>query len=67
MNLKGRDYEGVDWFQVATNRVQSVQTSTEAHTASYPMGTVGPFPGRKERPGRHTDHSLSSNAEVMNE
>jgi hypothetical protein len=28
-----------------------VQTSSEVHPASYPMGTVGPFPGGKTRPG----------------
>jgi hypothetical protein len=28
-----------------------VQTSSEAHAASYPMGTGGPFPGDKGRLG----------------
>jgi hypothetical protein len=28
-----------------------------AHPASYPMGTGGPFPGSKARPGRDADHS----------
>jgi hypothetical protein len=29
-----------------------VQTGSGAHPASYPMGTGGPFPGSKARPGR---------------
>jgi hypothetical protein len=37
-----------------------VQTGSEAHPASYPMGTGGPFPGGKARPGRDYDHSPSS-------
>jgi len=28
------------------------------------MGTGGPFPGRKARPGRDADHSSPSSAEV---
>jgi hypothetical protein len=35
--------------------------------ASYPMGTGGPFPGSKARPGRDADHSPPSSAEVKNE
>jgi hypothetical protein len=31
------------------------------------MGTGGPFPGGKERPGRDADHSPPSGAEVENE
>jgi hypothetical protein len=34
-----------------------VQTGSEAHTASCTMGTGGPFPGGKARPGRDADHS----------
>jgi hypothetical protein len=34
-----------------------VQTGSEAHPASCPMGTGGPFPGGKARPGRDADHS----------
>jgi hypothetical protein len=34
-----------------------VQTRSEAHPASYPMGTKGPFPSGKTRQGRHADHS----------
>jgi hypothetical protein len=43
-----------------------VQTGSEAHPASYPMGTGGPFPGGKARPGRDADHSPPSSAEVKN-
>jgi hypothetical protein len=39
-----------------------VQTSSEAHSASYPLGTVG-----KALPGRDADLSPPSTAEVMNE
>jgi hypothetical protein len=42
-----------------------VQTGSEAHPVSYPMGTGGPFPGGKARPGRDADHS--SSAEVKYE
>jgi hypothetical protein len=31
------------------------------------MGTGGPFPGGKARPGRDADHSPQSSAEVVNE
>jgi hypothetical protein len=30
----------------------------------HPMGTGGPFPGGKARPGRDADHSPPSSAEV---
>jgi hypothetical protein len=36
-----------------------VQTGSGAHPASYLMGTGGPFPGGKARPGRDADHSLT--------
>jgi hypothetical protein len=36
----------------------------EAHPASFPMGTGSPFPGGKARPGRDSDHSPPSSAEV---
>jgi hypothetical protein len=42
------------------------QTSSEAHPASYPMGTRGPFSGDKPRPGRDADHSPTSSTEVLN-
>jgi hypothetical protein len=44
-----------------------VQTGSRAHPASCPMGTGGPFPRAKARPGRDADHQLSSSAEVENE
>jgi hypothetical protein len=44
-----------------------VQTGSEAHPASWTMGTGGPFPGVKARPGRDADHSPPSSAEVENE
>jgi hypothetical protein len=44
-----------------------VQTGSEAHPASYPMGSGCPFPGGKARPGRDADHSPPSSAEVKNE
>jgi hypothetical protein len=37
--------------------VACVQTGSEAHPASCTMGTGGPFPGDKARPGRDADHS----------
>jgi hypothetical protein len=33
------------------------QTGSGAHPASCTMGTGGPFPGGKARPGRDADHS----------
>jgi hypothetical protein len=44
-----------------------VQTSSEAHPASYTMGTGGSILRTKERPGRNADHSRPSSAEVKNE
>jgi hypothetical protein len=44
-----------------------VQTGSGAHPASCPMGTGGPFPRGKARPGRDADHSPPSSAEVVNE
>jgi hypothetical protein len=44
-----------------------VQTGSEAHPASYPMSTGGPFSGGKARPGRDADHSPPSSAEVKYE
>jgi hypothetical protein len=44
-----------------------VQTGSGAHPASCTMGTGGPFPGAKARPGRDTDHSPPSSAEDVNE
>jgi hypothetical protein len=44
-----------------------VQTDSGAHPASCTMGTGGPFPGLKARPGRDADHSPPSSAELVNE
>jgi hypothetical protein len=44
-----------------------VQSGSGTHPASCTMGTGGPFPGGKARPGRDADHSPPSNAEVENE
>jgi hypothetical protein len=44
-----------------------VQTGSGAHPASCTMGTGGPFPGGKSRPGRDLDYSNPSTAEVVNE
>jgi hypothetical protein len=44
-----------------------VQTGSGAHPASCTMGTGDSFPGGKARPGRDTDHSPPSSAEVKNE
>jgi hypothetical protein len=44
-----------------------VQTGSGAHPASCTMGTGGPFPGGKARPGRDADHSPASSGEVENE
>jgi hypothetical protein len=43
------------------------QAIVTAHPASYPVGSGGPFPGGKARPGRDADHSPPSSAEVKNE
>jgi hypothetical protein len=44
-----------------------VQTGSEVHPDSCPMGTRGPFPGGKARPGRDADHLTPSSSEVKNE
>jgi hypothetical protein len=44
-----------------------VQTGSGVHPDSCTMGTGGPFPGSKSRPGRDADHSPLSIAEVENE
>jgi hypothetical protein len=40
-----------------------VQTGSEAHPVSYPVGTRGSFPGVKQ-PGHEADHSPPSSPEV---
>jgi hypothetical protein len=44
-----------------------VQTGSDAHPASCTVGTGGPFPGGKARPGSDANHSPTSSAEVENE
>jgi hypothetical protein len=44
-----------------------VKTGSGAHPDFCTMGTGGPFPGGKARPGRDADHSPPSSAEVVNE
>jgi hypothetical protein len=44
-----------------------VQTGSGAHPVSCTMGTVGPFPEAKARPGRDADHSPLPSSEVENE
>jgi hypothetical protein len=44
-----------------------VQASSGAHPASCTIGTEGPLPETKSRPGRDADHSPPSSAEVENE
>jgi hypothetical protein len=44
-----------------------VQTSSEGHPASYPMGTDGSFPEGKAWPGSDADHPPLSSTEVKNE
>jgi hypothetical protein len=44
-----------------------VQIGSGTHPAYCTMGTGGPFPGGKARPGRDADHSSLSSAEVENE
>jgi hypothetical protein len=44
-----------------------VQTGSGVHPASCTMGTGGPFPRDKARPGSDADHSPPCSAEVVNE
>jgi hypothetical protein len=44
-----------------------VQPGSGAHSASWTVGTEGPFPEAKARPGRDADYSPPSSAEVENE
>jgi hypothetical protein len=44
-----------------------VQTCSEAHPASYIMGTGSPFSGGKERSGRDAQHSPPSSTDIHNE
>jgi hypothetical protein len=42
-----------------------VQTGPGAHPDSCTVGTGGSFPGGKAGPGRDSDHSPPSSAEIM--
>jgi hypothetical protein len=57
----GLDYREIDFRSPAEARDFSsnlcVQTGSGAHSTSYPLGTGGPLPGGKTRPGRDADHS----------
>jgi hypothetical protein len=57
-----RSQAGADDFSYSL----CVQTGSGAHPASCTMGTGGPFPGGKARPGRDANHSPPSCAEVVN-
>jgi hypothetical protein len=64
-----------DWTTVVRSPTEAedfssclyVQTGSAARPASCKMGTRGPFPGSKARPGRDADHSPPSSAEVKKE
>jgi hypothetical protein len=43
-----------------------IQDNSEAHSASYLLGTGGHFPRGKAWPGRGADHSPLSSADVKN-
>jgi hypothetical protein len=67
----GRDNQAIEGWSPAEAKDFSsslcVQTGSGVHPASCTMGTGGPFSGGKARPGRDTDHSPPSSAEVVNE
>jgi hypothetical protein len=44
--------------------LHSIQTDSEAHPVSYPMGTGGSFPWGIKQQRRQADHSSPSSAEV---
>jgi hypothetical protein len=50
-------------MSIATPLHHRVQNGSGAHSASYPMGTSGSFPGGKSA-GREAEHSPPSSAEV---
>jgi hypothetical protein len=47
--------------------ILGIQTSSGAHPASYPVGTVDHFPRGKVWPGCDPDHLPPSSAKVKNE
>jgi hypothetical protein len=51
-------------FEPRQRQKSSFSPTSEAHPASCPMGTGGPFPLAKARPRRDADHSPLSSAEV---
>jgi hypothetical protein len=53
-----------DFHKIEIESIDSIDTF--ASLASYTTGTVGDFPGVR-RPGRETDHSPASTAEVKND
>jgi hypothetical protein len=61
--IEVRSQSGVEDFSSS----RCVQTGSGAHPATYPMGTVGPFPGGKARPGCDADHSPPSTVVVKYE
>jgi hypothetical protein len=65
----GLDYQAVDSRQRQEDFSSSlyIQTISGAHPASCPMGTGGPIPGAKARPGREADHSPPTSAKIENE
>jgi hypothetical protein len=63
--LSFASYEG-EWYMFKRDQLEDigvflsslgVQTSSEAHLASSPIGTGGPFLRGKVQLGRDTDHS----------
>jgi hypothetical protein len=47
--------------------LQNVQTGSEAHPTSHPIGTGVLFPAVERRPERYVDHSHPPSAKVKNE
>jgi hypothetical protein len=68
-SLFGTLYLGFDpWQRQRIFPLVSVQTSSEAHPALYPVGTYWWFfPRGKAQPGHDTDYLSPFNAEVKNE
>jgi hypothetical protein len=64
----GLDDRAIEVWSLAGTKDYSsilcIQTGSGAHPVSCTMGTGGPFPGGKARPGRDADHSPPSSAEV---
>jgi hypothetical protein len=58
---------GLDDWAKRIFPLASMSRLARAHPAFCPMGTRGPFPGGKARPGHDTDHLPASSAKVVNE